>query len=855
MILGEWGRRVWYVLNRARFERELAEEMAAHREMLGGEPQRFGNALRIREEAREAWFARGLDEAWQDLRHAARTLVRAPGFTITVVLILGFGIGLNLAFFQVLNVMALRPPDVKSPETLVRFDRRGRNFQSNGVPYAATQFIREHSSVLAAVLTSTGGNVVFDEDETSRLSALYVSANWFHELGHGPALGRVFVESLDERADAPAIVVISHPVWQTRFHGARDIVGRTMRINDQLATIIGVAKADFPDLEHQEPRVWLLINQIDRFNEGSTFKDDWGAHNTQLYGRLRPGISAAAAREGLRPTIEELARMRPVEFQRDEILEPYLGADGFRGPRDVKELALVALLIGSLTFVVLVVACANIGNLVLSHAIGRLRELGVRAALGASRGRILRQQIVESLVLAALGTMAGLVLAYWCLRAVAVEMSFPRYLSLAPDLRTFTAAAVIALVATVMFGIVPAWMVSRRDLIGVMKEGGYSTSRGLARARFRLLLTVAQVGGCCVLLIVAGLMVRGLRSLLAADLGFEYRHVAVMDGVPPVQGAAARAYWDEVKRAIAARPDVELVALASQAPLGESESESHYNAAPGLAVTTSSVEPAFFELMRIPLIAGRNFRPDDDAGGVVIISRRLALAMYGSLDVLGEGFPRSASARRTIVGISKDAPLLKPGAMTVAEQYTPIGLDDYAGALLLARSRGNPVSLAAPMRAAARAADGRVIASTWLMRTSYEERVRSRSFASAVAAITGMLALVLACFGIFGVVSYGVAMRTKEIGIRRALGATGTSVMTMVMRQLALPVGIGILLGTGGGIGAGWFLAREPFYLPASDGLTPVLIVIFFGLTAVLAAVIPAARALGAEPLRSLRHE
>jgi predicted permease len=855
MILAEWGRRVWYVLNRTRFERELADEMAAHRAMLGGEPPRFGNALRIREEARDAWIARGVDEAWQDLRHAARTLVRAPAFTITAVLILGLGIGLNLASFQLLNVMALRPPDVTSPETLVRFDRRSRNFQSNGVPYAATQFIRSHNSVLTAVLTSTGGSVVLDEDAASRLSALYVSANWFQELGHAPALGRVFTESIDERADAHAAVVISHTVWQTRFHGAGDIVGRTVRINDQPATVIGVARDDFPDLEHQQPLVWLLIIQIDRFNEGSTFKNDWGANNTQLYGRLRPGISAAAARDGLRPTIEELARMRPAEFQRDESLEPYLGTNGFRGPRDVRELALVAMLIGSLTFVVLLVACANIGNLVLSHAIGRLRELGVRAALGASRWRILRQQLVESLLLAVLGSVAGLMLAYWCLRAFAAETSLPRYLSLAPDLRTFAAAAAIALVATVIFGIVPAWMVSRRDLIAIMKEGGYGTSRGLARARFRLILTGAQVAGCCVLLIVAGLMVRGLRSLLVADLGFEYRQVAVMDGVPPVQGAAARAYWDEVKRAIAARSDVELVALASQAPLGESESESYYNAAPGLTVTTSSVEPAFFELMRIPLVAGRNFRPDDDAGSVVIISRRLALAMYGSLDVLGDGFPKSASTRRTIVGISNDAPLLKPGAMTVAEQYTPIGSDDYAGALMLARSRGNPDRLAAPMRAAARAADRRVIASTWSMRTSYEHEVRSRSVASAVAGTTGMLALVLACFGIFGVVSYGVAMRTREIGIRRALGASGTSVVELVLKHLVLPVGVGMALGTAAGLGAGWLLAREPFYLPSSDVFTPALIVIFFALTAGAAALVPALRALGAEPLRSLRHE
>lgn len=855
MILDEWGRRIWYLLNRRRLERELADEMAAHREALG-DPQRFGNALRIREEAREAWVARGIDELWQDLRHATRTLVRAPAFAVTIVVILAFGIGLNLAFFQLFNVMALRPPDVRSPETLVAFHRVGKSFRSNGVPYPATQFIRDHNTVLSAVLTSAGNRIAWDDDTSTRVEALGVSANWFSELGYSAALGRVFVESIDEQIDAPTVVVVSHDFWRTRLQSAPDVVGRTVRINDELATIVGVAPRGFPDLELKEPRVWLLLSQIDRFSPGTDFKQAWGSHNTQMYGRLRPGVSPEAAREALRSTIAELARMQPAHFSADETLEPYLATDGFRGPRDRKELLQIAGLVGMLTLVVLMVACANIGNLVLSHAIGRLRELGVRTALGASRWRILRQQLVESLLLAALGAIAGLALANWAIRAFAAQTSLPHYLNLAPDIRTFAAAAAIALLSTLVFGVVPAWMVSRRDLIAVMKEGGYSASRGLARVRFRLVLIGAQVMGCCILLIVAGLMVRGLRQLLVADLGFEFEQIAVLDAAPRahgIRGPAAHAYWNEVKQSLVARGDVELVALTTQVPLGDSGSRSFYRDAQ-VSVSTLRVEPAFFQLMRIPLVLGRTFRPDDNPNAVVIISRRLAMDMYGRLNMLGERFPKH-EAGTTIIGVSEDAPLTEPGATTVAEEYRPLGQTHYEDAMLLARSHGNPAHLLAPMRNAARSANGRVLASTHLMRTSYEEKLRSRTLAGAIVGSTGALALTLACFGIFGVVAYGVAMRTREIGIRRALGATDSSVIGLMLRQLVLPVGVGIAIGTAAGLGAGWLLAHDPFYVPSADVLTPVLVVLFFALTAFAAAVVPAARALGVEPLRALRHE
>jgi predicted permease len=518
---------------------------------------------------------------------------------------------------------------------------------------------------------------------------------------------------------------------------------------------------------------------------------------------------------------------------------------------------LVASLIGSLTLIVLLVTCANIGNLVLSRAIGRIRELGVRAALGASRWRIVRQQLVESLLVASLGAIAGLFLSNWALRTLAAYASLPLYLNLAPDGRTFIAGAAIASLSTLVFGILPAWIVSRRDLIGVMKEGGYTASRSLARTRLRLVLIGAQVMGSCVLLVVSGLVARGMQRLLAADLGFDFEQVVVMEASPRqygVQGPAARLYWEDVKRSIESSPNVELVALATQAPLGDSVSTSYYRDAQALAVTTVNVEPSFFELMRIPLVAGRNFQPDDPAATVVIISRRLATEMYGTLDIIGKGFPKSG-AERTIIGITEDAALMDPAASTVAEQYMPIDRDRYGDVLLMARARGNPAQLLQPMRDAARAADNRVVPAVTLMRESYERKLHARRSASLVVGAAGLLALTLACFGIFGVVVYGVAMRTREIGIRRALGANAPSIVGLVLGQLLVPVSTGMLLGTAAGLAVGTVLARQPFYLPASDIFTPVLVLLFFALTATAAAIVPATRALGVEPLRALRHD
>jgi len=819
----------------------------------------FGNVTRVREDARAVWVRPWVEQALQDVRYAGRRFTRAPGFALTAVMILTVGIGLNLAFFQLLNITALRPLAVADPATLVRFDRVTRMFSSNSLPYPATQFIRHHNDVLAAVLTWSGSesDVVWESDTTNRPRAAYVSANWFAELGYGAALGRVFVEAVDEGPSAPPVIVVSHAFWQTRLQG-EPVVGRSVRINGQPATIIGVAPERFPGLRLDDAHVWLLIHQMDHFNPGIAVTDEWKSSNTHLYARLRPGISSAAASDGLRSTIRELARSQPGAFQPDESLVAYSGLQHFRGRREQRTLRSVALLAGGLMLMVLIVACANLSNLMLSNAINRLREFSVRAALGATRWRILRQQLIESLVIATISAAGGLLAGQWCARIIGTRISMPSYVDYTPDWRVVAAACAAAILATIAVGLVPSWMISRRDLIASMKDGGHQTSRGLARGRFRLFLIASQAAACCVLLIFAGMVVRGLHRMLTADPGFDFERVAVLDATLPrvgIQGDAARRYWEDVKRTLESTPQVERLSLTTQSPLGGgSTGRSVYNDAPTLTITTLTVEPSFFATLRIPIVAGRTFEAPDRAGAAVIVSRRVAEIMYGTLDVVGKGFPRSRP-ERTIVGVCGNAPLINVTATNIGQVYSPVAPDGYDHLMLLARARGDASALLPALRDAARAADERVLPKTSLPASQFAENVRDRRFASVIASLMGLLALALACFGIAGVVAHAVALRTKEIGIRRALGASDRAVIRLFLRQLATPVGTGMLAGTLVGLAGGRMLESDPFYLPGAGIGTPALVLILFTLTATIAALVPTLRALGTDPLHALRHE
>jgi predicted permease len=856
MTFGEWRRRIWYLLNRRRMERELQAEMAAHRQMMG-DPRQFGNVLTLREESRDVWGWGWLDRVFQDVRLGTRVLARTPAFSITAFLILSAGIGLNLTLFHLVNVTVLRPMAVKDPATLVRLERRGTTFSSSGVPFPATQFLRLHNDVLSAVMTHHPSDAVWDGDPSNRIPVAFVSANWFGELGYGATLGRVFHEDVDEKPGASPVAVVSHEFWRTRLGANPQIVGATLRVNDRVATVVGVAPPLFPDLDLQNPQVWLPIDQIDYFEPGNAFKDAWGDNNTELYARLRPGVSPEAATAGLRAPLAALAQAHPKDFQPDEWLEAATAESRFLSRRDRQKLARTAALFGGLTLMVLLVASANLANLVLSHAIGRVREFSVCVALGATRWRIVRRILVECGLLAGSGAAGGIALGSAASRVLAATIGLPPYLDFSPDPRLFAAAFCIAGVAMLAFGLVPAWIVSRRDLISAIRDGGHQASTGLSRARLRLTLVAAQVVGCCALLVVAGSMARGLQRLLFAHPGISVDRVALLSPALDRHGLSpeeARTYWSTVKQTMASHPEVDQLALASLAPLGGAVSQSRYGADTGpLSVAVLRVEPGVFSLLEIPLIAGRTFEAGDDPSAV-IISRRLAITMYGTLDVLGQGYPRSRP-NRTIVGVAADAMVLELRASNAAEEYMPLGAAQYAGAVLLAKSRTNPQTLLTPLYRAARAADVRVQPSTSLLATAYERSLREPALASTIAALVAGLVLLLACLGIFGVVAYAVRVRTKEIGIRRALGADRRQVAATLLRSLGWPVGVGMAAGTTAGVAASRLLGGAPFHLAVTDAIAPTAALTVFAIAGLAAALLPAARAMKSDSVHALRHE
>ena len=849
-----WFRRVWHLINRPRRERELRREMHEHRESMH-DPSRFGDTHRLIEQSRDAWGWNWLDEARQDLALGVRALRRSPSFAITATLILAFGIGINVTLFQMVQAGLLRPPALKNVDSWVRLLRAAPNSTSSHVPYPLAEFVREHSTVLAAVILESSESLAWGRDAADRIAASFVSTNWFTEMGYGPVAGRMFAE-LDATSDVPP-VVLGHTFWQRRLGAAQNLVGTVAYIDRKPVTIVGIAPAAIPGLEVAVPDVFIPLRQRQYFYPQSTGLVDWATASVAMYGRLRDGVAADAAREGLRRTMRAIASQR-LEVRSDEWLEPLLARDNFMRPSERTAILAVIGLLGGLTGLVLVVAAANLGNLVMSKAAGRVRELGVRMALGARRTRILRQLVIESVPLVILGMLGSLVFAQTTIRVMAAASDLPPYLDFSADWRTVTLSVALGLLSLMVVGLLPAWKVAQQQLIDAIKDGGQTVSRTLDRTLLRRMMVSAQVAGSCLLLVIAGMTIRSVQRALDASTGFDYERAAVLS-IPldryGITGEAARRYWENVKERVRAHPEVESAAIVTAPPLFGRMFQTRYNDTPGLDTLVQGVDPEYFGLMRIPLMSGRLFGPEDANG--VIVSRRLALAMYGTLDVLGRGFPKSipsgSTGSATIIGVAGDAHSIKIEANNVAELYQPLRLQDYSEVFLVARAR-HDVDRLPPLLRAAGALDPRVIATAHAMRDDFARRMQGPRLTSAIASATGGLTLTLACLGIFGVVSYGVALRTKEIGIRVALGAQHPALLRAIVRQVLTPVGVGVAIGLLLATLAGFALQSEPFYLDNLDPVAMAASLAVFGAAGAAAALWPAYRVLRQNPVHALRH-
>ncbi len=844
-------RRIRYLLHRRRFDQELAGDMEFHREMAAREGNtNFGNALRLREEARDAWGWTWLDRLFQDLRYAARMLRKSPGFTLAAVLMLAIGIGVNVALFGFFDLMVLRPLNVRDPGTLLRFHRRGAQNYAFALPYPEMAFFREHSRTLASVI-AVNSTKLSVEGEEKQLNIQFVSGNFFSELGATPTLGRMLDPARDEAPGEEPVVVLGYGFWQRHFGADPLVIGRTIHLNGKPGIVIGVARRQFSGLSLSEPALWAPVTQQPYYARGSRLLTDFSMESSgvQMWGRLQPGLAPAAAEEELASLAAELRRQHPAAIWEKERLpsEPggfatslMIGNRRGSGTEGRSEMYPLFALAGALVLLILAVACGNLGSLLLARGVAREREIAIRVAVGAGSGRLIRQLFTESLMLALAGSAAGLALGYVVLRGLLAATGGPAWLDPMPDWRVIAFSVGVGFVAAILFGLTPALQVARRRQRGKI---------------LRQFLVGAQVAASCVLLILAGLLGRALDHAVSSDPGFDYQHVISIDpglsrnGYSP---AKARAYLEALEGRLGSLPGVESVSLALSPPLGNVTISSGFDVeGRSLTVLMNHVDPEFFRTMKIPLLRGRNLTPGD--ARVTIVSESLARALWPGEDPLGQKL--TMGDEYTVVGVSGSARMVRPEDSDAVEAYMPIETADLPSLFLLVKTTGAPETLARSAAAEARAIDPNTFAEVQTLKSGFRRKMQGAEYSALAVTLFGSIAHLLACLGILGVVSYGVSQRTREIGIRMALGAKPAHVLSIVLRQLSVPVAAGLIAGVAGAAALSQFLRGILYGISNLDPLTYLAAVAVFIVTVAVAALLPARRALRVDPIRALRYE
>ena len=831
-MLKELLRRIHYLLNRRRLDEELAEEMAFHREMAeqgGGVP--LGNALRLREESREAWGFMWLDFLGQDLRYSFRAMRTSPGFTVVAVLVLAVGIGATVAAFSSFNMVALRPMPVRDPDSILRIQRHGPERSASEVPFPAVAFYREHTRTLSAVLAQTASSLSVESVERSP-STFFVTANFFDELGARATHGRL-LGAADGQPDAPPAVVLGHGFWVNQFGSDPSVVGTSVRLNGKSATIVGVVSREFSGLGGGAPAFWALLEHHGYFVHGSQLLTDFSSGVT-MWGRLSTGATPQMAEAELTSLAAELRRQYPKDIWEDERL---LSEPGGYAP--LVGATPVFALVGFLVLLILAVACGNLGSLLLARGAARQREMALRSAIGAGPGRLIRQLLTESLVLAVMGCLGGLVLGWLVLKGVMVWTDAPRWLDPTPDWRVVTFAVAIGLLSSVLFGLAPALQIARQQ----------------QRQPFgRSMLIGVQVAASCVLLIVAGLLARAVDRASSTHPGFEYEHVIVMAPSLVEHGytaARARAYFQDLSVRLRGIAGVEDVSVTSTPPLSGLKimAKLERDGRP-LDVYIHQVDPHYLATMKIPLLRGRDLVEGDERS--VVVSESLARRNWPDRDPFGELLTIRDDAL-VVVGIAGNARSLAIRDPEAVELYRLAREADLIGLAVVARTAGPPDALVAAFSAAAYGVDPNFKPQVQLLKNQFDQSVRDIETGAVAVSLLGAIALAVACLGVVGLVAYSVAQRTKDIGIRLALGAESHHILVSLSRQFLGTIIGGLGCGVLGAAGLAQLLRRELYGLSTIDPLTYASAIALFLFAIGLAALWPARRALRVDPLVALR--
>jgi predicted permease len=807
---------------------------------------------------------------WQDLRYSLRRLRKSPGFAAIAILSLALGIGANTAIFSLVNTVLLRPLPVTQPEQLVTVYTTMRNGAQDSIfSYPNYKDVRDRNEVFSGLLSYRFSPMSLShQGNNERIWGYQVSGNYFDVLGVQALLGRTFLPEEDQTLGSHPVTVLSYGSWQKRFASDPGIIGKTTLVNGHSFTIIGVMPQDFVGTEvayQAEMFVpYMMAKVIEPNNYSLECRD---CDNYFAAGRLKPGVTRAQAQASLQALMQRLAEEFPQDNEGRGIKVAPVGLFLPQIRDSVMGLSWVLMAVVGL---VLLIACMNLANLLLARATERRKEIAVRLAIGANRGRLIRQLLTESVLLSALGGVVGLLIAFFITDYVS-KIKLPMDVSLTFDLRVDWRVLVFAMgvsvVTGVLFGLLPALQSSKLDLVSSLKDEG--SMAGFRRARLRSALVVAQIAASVLLLLCAGLIVRSLQAAQTMRPGFNPERALAMTFDVSLQGydeARGRAFHKQVMERVRALPGVEAASLCDSLPLSlQFNSSTIYiegqpptsTANLPLAVA-NSVWPDYFQAMGIPL-RGRDFNERDDKDSrVAIINETLARRFWPGQEALGKRFNFSGpnDPLWEVIGVAADGKYDSLGEEQKIAVYRPM-LRRFSGwTTLVARTNGDPQAMLNTIRNEIRNLDATLPVSGV---KTLKEHMKVPLFPAQVAATVlgsfGVLALVLAAIGIYGVMSYAVSQRTREIGIRMALGALQDEVLKMIVGQGLRLVVIGLAIGLGAAFGLTRFLSVVLYGVSATDGVTFVTIPLLLAAVALLACYIPAQRAAKVDPLKALRYE
>jgi putative ABC transport system permease protein len=794
----------------------------------------------------------------QDLVYGLRWLRKNPGFAVLAVLMLSVGIGVNTAMFSVINAVLLEPLPYPEADRIVWMNESGPEVANRHVSYPNFLDWRERNHVFEAMSTFRGFSAnLTGSGAAENLEARIVSADYFRVMGATPMLGRDFTAE-DDKPGAPAVTIISYRFWQQHFGGDQNIVGNELMLDGQAHTIIGVMPQTF--VHQGPPPLWVLIGP-----------HDWKHRDWRIAGnvvaRLKPGVTIAQARDEMNRIARQLLQEHPVANAGANVVNVVSLQDSITGRVNTA----LKILFGAVGLVLLI-ACANVANLMLARAASRRKEFALRAALGASRFRIVRQVLVESLLIAVAGGLLGLVLASWTISLLSrvTHETVPRMSGMHLDGKVFAFNLVVSLLTGIVFGLIPAWRSSKTDLQETLKDSSSSTTETQGK-KLRGALVVAEVAVSVALLIGAGLLVKSLLLLLKSDNGFDPNGVLTMELKISDNRGRDRAELNQILQrtleAVQAQPGVEKATLSAALP-GITESTQTDIAAEGyrplkrgelINVDWSIVTPDYFQTMKIPILRGRTFTDDENEQGkpVVLVDENLARRFWPNEDPLRKHIAYDSATWHEIIGIVPEVRTYGSEAKPLIRIYTPMGRQPQRNAMLSIRAKNvNVQALSAAVTRTVHEVEKDVaIAEVATLDDILARESSTRRFNALLFSAFAALALVLAATGVYGVLSYSVSQRTHEVGIRMAVGADSRDVLRLFMSQGMRLVLLGLVIGMAGAFALTRLLSSLLFGVSTTDKTTFVLVALGLAIVGLLACYLPARRATKVDPLVALRYE